>query len=243
MLARTELDRLTAARPTVLGRTEDVVDASEENRILRHILTAPAESQAQASPPAHAAGRTHRLVGALTAAVLAVTCVLTFAHVRGVPPGSGRSGTSRHAQPPLHAGQAIRLAGYVFTMPAGFTTVGKLCAPEPGQAGLPVHGHNSLAAAASDGGCLEAFLAAGHAGAVPGTAQAIKVGPFQGFIVRDSGTGVTLYVTVPAAGGPHDLILVARRLSPSQLVAIARSGLPARIGRTRPCTRKCGQPA
>lgn len=36
MPARTAFDRLAAARPAVLRHTEDVVDAAEEDRILRH---------------------------------------------------------------------------------------------------------------------------------------------------------------------------------------------------------------
>ena len=39
MPARTELDRLTAARPAVLHRTEDVVDPAAENHILHQILS------------------------------------------------------------------------------------------------------------------------------------------------------------------------------------------------------------
>jgi hypothetical protein len=106
---------------------------------------------------------------------------------------------------------------------------------------MPVRGNNPFAAAASSkGGCLEAFLAAGRAAAIPGAVQAIQVGPYQGLISRGPAPSVTLYVKGPAADGTHDLILVARRLSPAQVVAIAKTGLPATIGPIHLCTRDCG---
>jgi hypothetical protein len=106
---------------------------------------------------------------------------------------------------------------------------------------MPVRGNNPFAAAASSkGGCLEAFLAAGRAAAIPGAVQAIQVGPYQGLISRGPAPSVTLYVKGPAADGTHDLILVARRLSPAQVVAIAKTGLPATIGPIHLCTRNCG---
>src|ERR1035438_3734379 len=40
MSTRTKLDRLAAARPAILRRTEEVVDAAEEGRIIREFLFA-----------------------------------------------------------------------------------------------------------------------------------------------------------------------------------------------------------
>jgi hypothetical protein len=244
MLARTELDRLTAARPVVLSRTEDIVDAAEENRILQQILTAAdAPALVKVPPPVRAHHLTRRLTGAAAAAAatLAAAGVLTVARTVGGSPGPQQSRASPTVQTAPRTGPGIRLAGYTFKMPAGFTTVGKPCAPMPGHAGLPVRGINPFAAAASSkGGCLEVFLAAGRAAAIPDTAQATQVGPYHGFVSHGPTDSVTLYVKMPAADNNHDLILVARRLSPAQVVAIARSGLPATIGPIDPCTKNCG---
>jgi hypothetical protein len=46
MPARTDLDRLAAARPAVLHRTEDVVDPAAEDRILHHIMSSAPEAPA-----------------------------------------------------------------------------------------------------------------------------------------------------------------------------------------------------
>jgi hypothetical protein len=51
MSTRTELDRLAAARPAILRRTEEVVDAAEEDRILRQILFTSAGAPAPAGVP------------------------------------------------------------------------------------------------------------------------------------------------------------------------------------------------
>lgn len=49
MSTRTEIDRLIAARPAAVGRTEDVVDAAAEDRILQQILTSGEGPAAQAA--------------------------------------------------------------------------------------------------------------------------------------------------------------------------------------------------
>jgi hypothetical protein len=246
MPARTELDRLTAARPAILSRTEDVVDAAEENRILQHIFSATAGAPAQASVPPP--GRTHRLTRRLTGALAAAAAtalmaggVLTLAGTGASSPGPRQSTAARPAQTAPRTGPVIRLARYTFTMPAGFTAIARPCAPMPDRTGLPTRGRNPFTAAASSkGGCLEAVLAAGPAAVIPDTAQPIQVGPYQGFVSRGPAASVILYVKMPAADGNHDLILLARRLSPAQVVAIATSGLPATIGPIHACTKNCG---
>ncbi len=67
MPARTELDRLAAARPAVLHRTEDVIDAAEQDRILRQILSSGHDAPAPGSIPPRARARqlTRRVTGAV----------------------------------------------------------------------------------------------------------------------------------------------------------------------------------
>ena len=67
MPARTELDRLAAARPAVLHRTGDVIDAAEQDRILRQILFSGHDAPAPGSIPPRARARqlTRRVTGAV----------------------------------------------------------------------------------------------------------------------------------------------------------------------------------
>ena len=67
MPARTEFDRLTAARPAVLHRTKDVIDAAEEDRILRQILFSGQDAPTPGSIPPRARARqlTRRVTGAV----------------------------------------------------------------------------------------------------------------------------------------------------------------------------------
>jgi hypothetical protein len=246
MPARTELDRLAAARPAILSRTEDVVDAAEENRMLQHILSATTGVPAKANvpPPVRPHQLARRLTGALAAAAataLMAGGVLTLSRTGASSPRPRQSTAARPARTAPRTGPVIRLAGYTFTMPAGFTAIARPCAPMPDRTGLPMRGSNPFTAAASStGGCLEAVLAAGPAAIIPHSAQPIQVGPYQGFVSRRPAVSVILYVKMPAAGGNHELILVARRLSAAQVVAIATSGLPATIGPIHVCTKNCG---
>jgi hypothetical protein len=78
-----ELDRLAAARPPILARTEDVVDAAEAERLLRQIVaSAPAHRRARTGTPGRGLTRPRRagLLAAglgLTAAAVAVAVVLS----------------------------------------------------------------------------------------------------------------------------------------------------------------------
>ena len=62
MRVGTELDRLAAVRPQILQRTEDVVDAAEEDRMLRRILATavPVPDTARSVSRAGPAGRRRR---------------------------------------------------------------------------------------------------------------------------------------------------------------------------------------
>jgi hypothetical protein len=89
----TELDRLAAVRPQILQRTEDVVDAAEEDRMLRRILATavPVPDTARSVSRAGPAGRRRRaglLAGAvgLAAAATAVAVMLSSG-ITAVPGG------------------------------------------------------------------------------------------------------------------------------------------------------------
>jgi hypothetical protein len=109
MPARTDLDRLAAARPAVLHRTEDVVDLAEENRILCHILSSSPQPTALEGtrrraragrrpvwhrPRAMALGLTSA-AAVIVAAVLAVTALVPGSHAPAPTAGHGASGPAR----------------------------------------------------------------------------------------------------------------------------------------------------
>jgi hypothetical protein len=56
----------------------------------------------------------------------------------------------------------------------------------------------------------------------------------------DGTTSVTLYVEMPTAAGKQYLLLTATGLSPNQVIAIAKAGLPSSITPVPPCTSDCG---
>jgi hypothetical protein len=223
-----ELERLSAAEPSLLGQTESFVDASEEERILELIL---------ASGRPRAAGRgwkTRRrrtaflLVGAALAA--AVVAVASIGH------GNRTASRSRGQHDHLAlSGATIQLAGYRFKTPAGFKTSTSTCGAPAASPGKPTAVLNGFAAAASaDGGCVEAaYLIAPstqQGGLIPKDAQSVDVGQYQGYYLAQSVDGRSaLYVGLPKAGGTQNivyLVLLARDLTEDQLIAVARSGLP-----------------
>jgi hypothetical protein len=106
----TELDRLAAVRPQILQRTEAVVDAAEEDRILRDILTsAAAPRPGSAGPP----GRRRHTAGLLTgglglaAAAMALAVVLSTGIVTA--PG-GHVAATHHGVARLSARQVLLAA-------------------------------------------------------------------------------------------------------------------------------------
>jgi hypothetical protein len=114
MPTRTDLDRLVAARPAVLHRTEDVVDPAAENRILHHILSStPDNARLTGRRPTLRRPRTVALGLTSAAAVIAAAAaaVITLA--------PGTHAPARSAGP--HASQPTRaqLADWTVTKLAG----------------------------------------------------------------------------------------------------------------------------
>jgi hypothetical protein len=183
-------------------------------------------------------GRARRYVaGVGGAAAAALVLVVTFAATSGgghSPIAQSTSTTHQRETGPA-ARTTMRLASYSFQLPAGYQTIASQCAVLPPgvtstiPAAIPLAGQNALAAAAStNGGCIEALLAAGPA-IIPTGAKTVHVGPYQGYLTSGTANHVVLYVAMPAARGHHDLILVTRGLSADQVVAIADSSLPWRV--------------
>jgi hypothetical protein len=166
---------------------------------------------------------------------LAIVAALALIQLSGGPSRPPVREASRPAQTTPRTGPVIRLAGYSLALPAGFAIVAHPCASGPAQrTGL------FAAAGSATGGCLEAFLAAGHAAEIPADSQAVRVGPYRAFAVRGPRSSVRLYVKLPVLVGERALVLVAHRLSLSQIVAVVTAGLPAKIAPRSPCTNDCG---
>ena len=105
MSTRTEIDRLIAARPAAVGRTEDVVDAAAEDRILQQILTSGEGPAARAGslPPARPRRLTRRLAGAVPRAaalglVAAVAVAAVILAVTTLLPASRQASPHPHVQ-------------------------------------------------------------------------------------------------------------------------------------------------
>jgi len=77
MPARTELDRLAAARPALLDRTDLVIDPAAEDQIVRHILGTPrASGRRRLANASHHALRPVTAIAAATVMVIAAAGVL-----------------------------------------------------------------------------------------------------------------------------------------------------------------------
>lgn len=211
MRTRNALERLAAAAPAV----ELPADA-EEDRILERILTSPRPTARRRRPP------TLALAGVAVLAAAGIAASLEL----------GNSNPATPARGPHHValrGATLKLAGYDFRTPAGFSASDTACAP-PASAGQPMTVLSRFGAAASaDGGCVEAFLLApGSPTAPPATpadAESVDVGSYQGYFVSSD---TTLYVALPTANEPSTyLVLYAQGLTEDQLIAVAQSGLPS----------------
>jgi hypothetical protein len=226
MRASNDLERLSAAAPAQLARTESLVDAGEEDRILEAIFASSRTAGLRAS----------RLRPALAVAGLAVVAAVVAAAAGGVFTGSKAAvpQSRGHDGHVVLSGAKIQLAGYHFKTPAGFkaSKSGCLSAPVAGAPQPAIDGF--AAAAAADGACVQAAdLAAGdwlekHA-PIPDSADPVDVGQYHGFYAAQaSGGESTLYVDLPNADGQRVvyLVLVGRDVTEDQLVAIAASGLP-----------------
>ncbi|GEM_PF-5950114 len=118
-----------------------------------------------------------------------------------------------------------------FRLPAGYTATSAPCAPLPPGIGAPraAHGEAGFAAgAAAHGGCIEAALAA-RAVRPPSGATPTPVGRYEAFMTKQTpDQTITLYIATPAAKGAQELVIVARNLSASQVIDIARRTLRTR---------------
>jgi hypothetical protein len=241
MRTHTELVRLAEARPAIVDFSEHVVDAAEEDLILGGILSSGYLTTEPTDYPLIT--RTYRqsrlaLCGIAAAVALVLLLVGTGSLAReGVHSQSTTSAPSRGRSSSLQStGPTVQLAGYKFTLPVGFKTVDSPCAPMPPS--IPLEGNDPFAAAGSaDGGCIEVGLTAGT---ITGDPQPVEVGPYQGFLTSDGTTDVTLYVEMPTAAGKQYLMLTATGLSSSQIIAIAKAGLPSSIAPVPPCVSACG---
>lgn len=223
-----ELEDLSAAEPPLLAQTESIVDTGEEERILERILASDRPRPAGRSRMT----RRRRVAFLLVGAALAVAVVAMASIGNGSRPAAVSQGPHRF----VLSGATIRLAGYRFRTPAGFSPSTTACASSP-SSGEPTTVLNGFAAAASaDGGCVEAaYLIAPstspQGGLIPADAQPVGVGTYQGYYVAQDSSGKSaLYVGLPKAGGTQNivyLVLLARGLTENQLVAVAVSGLPA----------------
>ena len=219
MSSRTHLEQLTAARPAVLDHLDDVIDAGEQERILRRILVT--ERPAGQIADGRRCGWFPKVVAA--AAVAAACAVAIWSIV-----GSGAS----PAGPPT--APTLRLAGYTFHLPRGFAATDAACTPTPAPpAGSPVTPVQSLEIAGSAaGGCIEGEVLSGT-DVVPPSASAVQVGSYDGFQATTAAGNPILYVAIPPATAPGEdayLVLTATGLTPAELVAVAASGLPAQPG-------------
>src|SRR5579875_1064 len=103
-----------------------------------------------------------------------------------------------------------------FRLPAGYTATSAPCAPLPPGIGAPRAAHS------------EAGLAAG-AVRPPSGATPTPVGRYEAFMTKQTpDQTITLYIATPAAKGAQELVIVARNLSASQVIDIARRTLRTR---------------
>lgn len=195
-----------------------------------------------------AKGRTRRArrrsaAALTTVGVVAGALAITFSNL---PTGA----TPRHTGSPStgRSPAVLELASYRFELPRGFALRADACAglsapPSQGGTGVAIHNGQTTspvtvlqsmrAAASTDGGCLEAGLAAGD-NVVPAGASSAAVGSYQGYVVVASNGDVTLYVTLACESGcqavtdeSHYLVLASEGLTQQQLIIVASSGLPS----------------
>ena len=218
MRTRNSLERLAAAGRPLLSAVEPLVDASEEEQILERILAS--SRSATPRPRTLASLRPSLLLGAVVIAVVVAAVAIEVAGRR--PPSTTAAGHHR----PVGKETTITLDGYRFRLPAGYRRSSAACEPVTSTPGRPMTVIYAVRAAASaEGGCLDVTLMAGSS-LVPPDAQAVVVGPFNGFLMAQGSERETLYLGIPVADGDHYLVLAAQGLTPAQLLAVARSGLP-----------------
>jgi hypothetical protein len=254
MRSRRALARLAAARPAVLSQTDGIVDSDEEDRILRRIIAAdPGTSTPRALPGRVATRhRARRLTGAVAAAVtIGLAAYGVFALVRIALPGPHRRVAT--ATTPKSTGPTLRLAGYRFKLPADFATSRTPCAPAPKRFGalIPEGRNAAFSSAVSAGGrCIEAYLIAEPARPASEDLRATdnlafplvlygSVWPDSGYVAARDPSEVALSLNFRAKSGDNEVIFVAHGLSASEVLAIARTGLPAARGSASSCVTPC----
>lgn len=218
MRTRNALEQLAVAGRPLLAEADSLVDPSEEERILDRILASD-----PGAPLARRGSRSRMRGATLAALAVGIAAVVSFALVAGWP--SARTEGRQHSQVGLSR-RTIALAGYTFRLPAGYRRSTHACVPVKSTPGQPMTVVYAVrAAAAAEGGCLNVTLTAGSPPIPPG-AEAVVVGPFNGFLVSAGAGEQTLYLEIPVASGGNYLVLSAQGLTPAQLLAVARSGFP-----------------
>jgi hypothetical protein len=165
------------------------------------------------------------VIAAVTLAAAIAIGVIETGHGN---PSSTRTGGRRKL---ALSGARIKLAGYRFKTPSGFTSSSSSCITAPSGSGPKTVLDGFAAAASAEGGCLEAFYLISTAGsAIPANAVPVDVGAYHGYLVpQDTSQQTTLYVELPAVddlSNPY-LMLVAQGLTPDELIAVALTGLPS----------------
>ncbi len=254
MRSRRALARLAAARPAVLSQTDSIVDSDEEDRILRRIIASDPRMSRPTALPARVATRhrASRLTGAVAVAVvIGLAAYGVFALVRTALPGPNPRVAT--AAKPKATGPTLRLAGYRFKLPAGFTTVRTPCAPVPkGLAALtPEERDTAFSSAVSTGNrCIAAYLVAEPAGTSNKAIGAVEnmgfqvtwngvVWPDPSYFAAQVPSDVALSISFRAKSGNREVVFFAHGLSASEVLAIARTGLPASRRSTASCVKPC----
>lgn len=211
---------------------------------LRDQLRTAFQTQEQAHEPTRRSlrpwrGRVVAISGAAAALLLALVLAsgaAKLAPLHATTPGH----TVTPAKLATRRSATIRLAGYKFRLPAGYTKSNTACMPTPPPTpGAPVTVLGGFQAAGSAaGGCVQAALASSKNTTVA-NAQAVAVGPYSGYL-QNVDEQLVLHVEIPTAQGNDWLLLTAEKLTAQQLVQIAASGLPSSIGSSTGCTNGCG---
>lgn len=127
---------------------------------------------------------TLRIVAAAVIAIVAVGGAVAFGVEHGRSSGDHDASTLGGDSSVRLTGATLRLANYKFKLPAGFKTVSAPCVATPRSTpGSPMTVLGGFsAAAAADGGCIEAALVAGSYHGPPALAQSVQLGSYQGFL-------------------------------------------------------------
>jgi hypothetical protein len=254
MRSRRALARLAAVRPAVLSQTDRIVDSEEEDRILRRIIAADPRTSTPIALPGRVATRhpARRLTGAVAVTVIiGLAAYGVFSLVRIAVPGPHPRVAT--AATPTSTGPTLRLASYRFKLPADFATVRTTCAPAPkGFDALTPDGRNAAFSSAVSAGsrCIEAYLIAEPATASSEGFQAAdnlafplvlygSVWPDSGYLAARDPSDVTLSIIFRSKRANNEVVFFAHGLSASEVLAIARTGLPATRGSAPSCVTPC----